>query len=312
MNRELAAIEEVEAYRIGQRVAMWSIAISAGLAAIKVSGGVISGSMALLADGVESASDMVTSAIVLSGMAIARKPADEKFPYGYGRAESLAAKTTATVLLIFAALLGARSIFRFVENPPAPPVWALIPLAISFLVKLFMSGYKRRLGRRLRSSALLADATNDLMDVFSATVASAGILIAVVAPDRLARADAVGGLAVSAIIFYLGIDIFRKTTGELMDIMPEPELLAEVRAAATGVEGVMEIEKCYGRKSGMYYFFDLHVEVDEKMTVREAHDLAHRVQDQIISECKFAKGVLVHVEPYPKTGESTISSGKVT
>lgn len=290
---------EITAYKTGQRMAFWSILVSACLAILKISSGLIAGSTALLADGIESASDMLTSAIVLGGMAIARRPADDRFPYGYGRAESLAGKTVATTLLIFATLLGAKSIGRFIENPPAPPPWALIPLGISFITKLFLSWYKHRLGRKLRSSALLADAANDIMDVFSATVAAAGIAVAVWYP-HLARADAVGGFGVSMIIFVLGVQIFRKTSNELMDVMPEPELVLAVRSSAGGVPGVLGVEKCFGRKSGMFYLFDLHVEVNPQMTVRSAHELAHIVQDRILEDCPYVKAVLVHVEPHPQ------------
>jgi cation diffusion facilitator family transporter len=117
-------------------------------------------------------------------------------------------------------------------------------------------------------------------------------------PQRFAYADAIGGMVVGVIIFGMGLSIFRQTSRELMDMMPEPELVDKVRDAANRVPGVCVVEKCIGRKSGTQFFFDLHIEVDSMMTVLAAHELAHHVKDTILSECDFVKNVLVHVEPF--------------
>jgi cation diffusion facilitator family transporter len=271
---------------------------SAGLAFIKLAGGIFSHSTALTADGLESASDVLASAIIWSGMAIARRPPDSKFPYGYGRAESLAGKTVGTILLMSAVLLATHSVHRLTGPPVILPAWILLPLALSFLLKGVLALAKYRTGRRIRSSALIADAGNDWVDMISALVASVAITLNLIDHERFAYADPIGGIGVSLIILMMGIDIFRRTSKELMDEMPDESLVSDVRGAAMGTPGVMGIEKCFGRKSGTQFFFDMHIEVDPQMTVHDAHEVAHHVKDKILDQCEFVKDVLVHVEPF--------------
>lgn len=289
---------ETEPYKVGQRLAIAGLIVSAALAVIKLVGGLFSHSTALSADGLESASDVLASAIIWGGMTIAQRPPDEKFPYGYGRAESLAGKTIGTILLMSAVLLATHSVHRLMGAPVALPAWVLIPLGLSFILKGGLAAAKYRVGRKIRSSALIADSGNDAVDMVSAVVAAGAITLNLIDHERFAYADPVGGLGVSLIIFLMGMNIFKRTSQELMDVMPEPQLVDSVRQAAEKVPGVMRVEKCYGRKSGTYYFFDLHIEVDPHMTVHAAHEVAHVVKDRLIAECDFVRDVLVHVEPF--------------
>lgn len=288
-------------YRAGQRLALMGMVISAGLAFIKLTGGIFTQSTALSADGLESASDVLASAIIWSGMAIARRPADHKFPYGYGRAESLAGKTVGTILLMSAVLLATHSVHRLFGPPIILPSWILWPLAASFVLKAWLAALKFRTGKRIRSSALIADAGNDSVDMLSAAVAAFAITLNLIDHERFAYADPIGGVAVSLIIFLMGIGIFRRTSHELMDVMPHESVIQQVRQSAESTPGVMAVEKCYGRKSGTQFFFDLHIEVDPQMTVHDAHIVAHKVKDKILHERDFAKNVLVHVEPFAES-----------
>ncbi len=285
-------------HKAGQRLALIGLVASAALAFIKIAAGLITGSAALSADGLESASDVLASAIVWSGITIANRPADEKYPYGYGRAESLAGKTVATILLMSAVLLITHSVHRLMGPPVVLPAWILWPLAASFLIKSILAAAKYKTGRRIRSSALMADAGNDAVDMISAVVAATAITLNLIDPHKFAYADPLGGIGVSIIIFLMGLNIFRRTSAELMDEMPDTDLMQKVHQAALAVPGVIKTEKCFGRKSGKLFFFDLHIEVAPDMTVLHAHELAHRVKDNILQECSFARDVLVHVEPY--------------
>jgi len=285
-------------YRTGQRLAIIGLIVSAGLAFVKLTGGIFTQSTSLSADGLESASDVLASAIIWGGMAIARRPADERFPYGYGRAESLAGKTVGTILLMSAVLLATHSTHRLMGPGINLPAWILIPLAISLVLKGILAVAKYRTGRAIRSSALIADSGNDAVDMVSAIVAIGAVTLNLIDHERFAYADPLGGLGVSLIIFLMGINIFRRTSEELMDIMPDPELVSEVRNAASTVPGVLAVEKCFGRKSGTQFFFDLHIEVDPDMSVRDAHEVAHHVKDKLLGACRFVKDVLVHVEPF--------------
>lgn len=285
-------------YRMGQSLALAGLITSAGLAFIKLFGGILSHSTSLSADGLESASDVLASAIIWSGMAIARRPADNKFPYGYGRAESLAGKTVGTILLMSAVLLATHSFHRLMGPAIVLPGWILAPLALSFILKGILASAKYRVGKRIRSSALIADSGNDAVDMISALVAAGAITLNLIDHERFAYADAAGGLGVSLIIFIMGLQIFQRTSEELMDVMPDDSLVSMVRDVAIKTKGVLDVEKCYGRKSGTQFFFDLHIEVDPEMSVKHAHEVSHRVKDQILEKCDFVKDVLVHVEPH--------------
>lgn len=298
MNSRAANSLEDKNYRLGQRLAVWGLVISAGLAFIKLAGGIFTHSASLSADGLESASDVLASAMIWSSMAIARRPADQKFPYGYGRAESLAGTTVATILLMSAILLAVHSVQRLMGPSVKLPTWILWPLGLSFVLKGFLATAKYHTGKKIRSSALVADSGNDAVDMISALVAAGAITLNLIDHERFSYADPVGGLCVALIIFIMGIGIFRRTSQELMDVMPDNVVIAQVRSVARAVTGVEEVEKCYGRKSGTHYFFDLHIEVDSAMTVFDAHDVAHRVKDEIMTNCDFVKDVLVHVEPF--------------
>jgi cation diffusion facilitator family transporter len=285
-------------YKTGQRLAIIGLVTSAGLAFIKLTGGLFTHSTSLSADGLESASDVLASAIIWGGMTIARRPPDERFPYGYGRAESLAGKTVGTILLMSAVLLATHSTHRLLGPAVNLPAWILAPLAVSFVAKGFLAALKYRTGKRIRSSALIADSGNDAVDMVSAVVAAVAVTLNVIDHQRFAYADPVGGLGVALIIFLMGVGIFRRTSQELMDVMPEPALVQQVRGCANTVVGVLKVEKCYGRKSGTQFFFDLHIEVNPQMTVHDAHEVAHQVKDKLLAECDFVRDVLVHVEPY--------------
>jgi cation diffusion facilitator family transporter len=290
-------LSDEQAYVAGQRLAILGMGASAFLAVLKLLGGTLAGSTALLADGFESALDVIASGVVFGGMAIARKPPDDKFPYGYGRAESLAGKTVSTILLVSGALLITHCVHKLRVPAHALPFWALAPLALSFLVKAYLSITKWKLGTRLGSSSLQADAANDSVDMISAVVASTAIGLNLANPALFNRADAVGGLLVAVIILFLGVRMFRQTSTELMDVMPDPQYVETVRSVAESVGGIRQVEKCFGRKSGLSYFFDLHVHVDSQMPVLEAHRLSHEVKDMILQECPYVRDVLVHVEP---------------
>jgi cation diffusion facilitator family transporter len=181
---------------------------------------------------------------------------------------------------------------------PAPAVLAIWPLIVSIAAKGAMGLVKRSYGRRIRSAALVADASNDSMDALSAATALFAIGLALWNPTRLAAADDYGGCAVGIIVLLLGIRVMRDTVFQLMDTMPDDRLMDQVRDVALTVPGALGIEKCFARKTGLQYHVDLHLEVDPGMTVLESHDIAAAVRDQIRDRLEWVADVLVHVEPH--------------
>jgi cation diffusion facilitator family transporter len=285
------------AYRKGRQAAILGMIGSGLLAVLKITAGLWGHSTAVFSDGVESAMDVITSMVVLGGMTLALRPPDSNHPYGHGRAESIAGKTVSTILIVTGLLLALNSVLGLTSTKHPPELYAIATLVISIAVKSWLSTYKMNLGTKIESASLRADAWNDRVDVVSGFAALVGSGLAAYAPDRFLYADRLGGGLVALVILYTGIRVFRDTSLELMDTSPSDELMARVRGVVDQVDGVVALETCRGRKSGLGYFFDLHVEVDPNMKVSAAHQIAHEIKDRVRAEIPSVLDVLVHVEP---------------
>ena len=283
----------------GQRVAVAGMLVSATLAVIKIAAGLAGHSTAVVSDGLESAADVIASGFVLFGLTLAAKPADEDHPYGHGRVETLTGLLIGLVLTLGGALISWNAIRR-VGQPPQPLASFVIwPLLLSLAAKTALAVTKFRYGRMLKSDALTADAWNDATDTISALAALTAVALALWDPARFAEADRYGGFAVGLIVISAGLRVVRDTSSQLMDTMPDPSLIAQIREAAFAVPEVRGVEKCFARKTGFKYHVDLHLEVDPEMTVRRSHQLAHEVQLHIREKLDWVADVLVHVEPAP-------------
>ncbi|MCC7174359.1 MAG: cation transporter [Bryobacterales bacterium] len=292
------------AYSSGKRIALISMGICALLATAKIVVGLMAGSTAVVADGVESASDVFASSVVLFGLVLAGKPADEKHPYGHGRLETLTGGAVGMLLAGTGVVICVRSLANLGSQGPPPASYAVWPLVVSIAFKGALSPIKFHFGRKIRSSALVADAWNDMVDVLSGFAALAGLGLTLYDPVRFTSADHYGGFAVGLIVVFLGLRVVRDTTYQLMDTMPEPAMMDDIRRVALAVPGVLGVEKCFARNTGLQHHVDLHLEVDPAMTVRESHDIAMRVRGQIVAELEWVADVLVHVEPHPPLVET--------
>jgi len=282
---------------IGQRVAVVGMAVSAVLAVAKIAAGLAGHSTAAVSDGCESAGDVFASGFVLLGLTLAARPPDEEHPYGHGRIETLAGLLIGLVLTAAGVLISAASLERL--GQPRLPLEAFVvwPLAASAVAKAGLASFKFRYGHKLRSAALTADAWNDTMDIVSALAALGAVGLTLAYPARFLNADRYGGIAVGLIVVFTGVRVARDTALQLIDTMPDPRRMDEIRAAAATVAGVRGVEKCFARKTGLRYHVDLHLEVDPEMTVRRSHDIAHQVQLRIKEKLDWVADVLVHVEP---------------
>jgi cation diffusion facilitator family transporter len=283
----------------GQRVAVTGMLVSGALAVIKLVAGMSGHSTAVVADGLESAADVVASGFVLFGLTLAAKPADDNHPYGHGRVETLTGLLIGLVLMVGGGLISGNSIRRVGQPHEVLRAFVIWPLVISLAAKAGLSTLKFRYGKKLQSEALTADAWNDAMDTISAIAALIAVGLTLTDRLRFAEADRYGGFVVGLIVVTAGIRVVRETTMQLMDTMPDARLIAQIRQAASGVPGVRGVEKCFARKTGFKYHVDLHLEVDPEMTVRQSHQLAHQVQLNILARLDWVADVLVHVEPAP-------------
>ncbi|MGE5487165.1 MAG: cation diffusion facilitator family transporter [bacterium] len=283
----------------GNRVALLSVAVSLTLAFTKILIGWIGGSTSVIADGFESAGDVVASSIVLFGLVIAARPPDAKHPYGHGRFEMLTGLAVGVILGVGGVGICVNSLRGLSDVHPPPALYTIWPLLGSIVVKAALSTSKFRVGRRIQSASLIADAWNDMVDILSATAALVALGLTLYDPTRFLAADHFGGFAVGLIVCFTAIRVVRDTSMQLMDTMPEEPLMERIRSVAATVPGVLGVEKCYARKTGLQYHVDLHLEVDPEMSVRDSHDIATDVKLRICAELDWVADVLVHVEPAP-------------
>lgn len=275
---------------------MASIAISVILSSIKIAVGLAAHSVALVSDGFESAADILMSGLVLFGLWVAAKPADDEHPYGHGRFEILTGLAIGAVLAAAGAGISWRAIAER-NDQHTPEAYALWPLIGAILLKAVLWTAKMRIGKKSGSMALSADAWNDAVDMCSGIVALVAVGLAVFIPG-MAAADHWGGFAVGLFVIFFGLRVVRETALQLMDTMPEGRQMAEIRAVALRVPGALGIEKCFARKTGLRYHVDLHLEVDPDLTVRASHDIATAVRTALRKNVEWVEDVLVHVEPH--------------
>jgi cation diffusion facilitator family transporter len=288
----------VTAELASRRIAITSVLVGVVLAVAKISIGLHARSTATVSDGIESAGDVLTSSLVLLGLVIAAKPPDADHPYGHGRLETISALVVGMILAASGVLISFESLHLAHGSSQAPSAYAVWPLLASIAIKSVMSVAKLRFARKIGSSALQADGWHDTVDILSGCTALLGLGITLIDPMRFPAADHVAGSAVGVIIVLLGIRVVRDTMLQLMDTMPDPEAMDRIRMAGLTVPGVLGIEKCFARKTGLKWHVDLHLEVDPAMTVYESHEIATQVKEKIRSEVDWVADVLVHVEPH--------------
>jgi cation diffusion facilitator family transporter len=286
--------------RIGQKVALGGMIVSAGLAVLKIVTGVMAGSTSLVADGLESAGDVLASGLIFLGLTLAAKPADWNHPYGHGRAETLTGLLVGLMLLAAGFAISFHALLLVGAVHTAPAAYAIWPLIASIGVKSVMGGVKFHFGKKIGSAALGADAWNDAVDIVSGIAALTAVSLTLYDPQRFLAADHYGGFAVGLIVIFTGLRVSRDTGLQLMDTMPDDRMMRIIRDVATQVAGVEGVEKCFARKTGFQYHVDLHLEVDPEITVRSSHDIAEQVRTRIRRDLDWVADVLVHVEPSPR------------
>lgn len=278
-------------------MAAFSAVVNLLLAAAKIIAGVMGGSYVLIADGIESSADIVSSLIVWSGLRFAALPADENHPYGHGKAEPLATTIVSLVLLGAAMLIAVQSVRELLSPHEAPKKFTLIVLVAVIVIKEAMFRLSWRTGSALDSAVLKADAWHHRSDALTSAAAFVGISIALIGGKGFETADDWAALVACAIIAWNGVRLLRGALDEMMDASVSPDVIAEVRRTAGDVEGVVEIEKCRVRKVGLHLALDIHVVVDGDMPVRRGHQIAHEVEAKLRNSQHRINDVVVHVEP---------------
>jgi cation diffusion facilitator family transporter len=275
----------------------FSLIGNACLALIKGLAGFFGNSYALIADAIESTTDIFSSFLVLFGLKYSNRPADENHPYGHGKAEPLITFIVVGFLITSATIIAYESIQNIQTPHEAPKSWTLIVLAVIILWKEFSFRKVMKRGIETNSSSLKADAWHHRSDAITSIAAFIGISIAVVLGKGFEAADDWAALFASGFIIYNSYLIFRPALGEIMDEHLYDDLILEIREVSSQVEGVIDTEKCFIRKAGMKYHVDLHATVDATISVKKGHDIAHSLKDTLRSKIPQLGHVLIHIEP---------------
>jgi len=287
MNKEYTAI----------RTTYFSIIGNTTLALIKGLAGFFGNSYALIADAIESTTDIFSSLLVLFGLKYAKRPADENHPYGHGKIEPLITFLVVAFLVTSASIIAYESIQNIQTPHKVPKSWTLIVLGAIIIWKEVSFRIVIKKSKETNSSSLKADAWHHRSDAITSVVAFIGISISLIFGKGYEMADDWAALFASAFILYNSYLIFRPALGEIMDEHLYDDLLEEIREESLKVKGIVGTEKCFIRKAGMKYHVDLHAIVNGEISVKDGHDIAHSLKDHLRNEIPSLVNVLIHIEP---------------
>lgn len=283
-------------------VGVLTLCVNIVLMVVKIVAGLIGNSYALVADGIESAGDILSSVITWVGFQLSLRPPDEDHPYGHGKIESLAGMFSGVSLLAAAGMIAWNSI-QEIRTPHHAPAWFTLPVLIGVvLVKLFMSRMVRKLSDEVDSRALDGDASHHWSDAVTSGAAAIGITIALLGGPGWEAADDYAALLACGVIVFNGVSIGKRALHEVLDGNVSNDLSEAMRARAQEVEGVADIEKCRVRKSGIGIFAEMHVRVDGDTTVREGHRIGHLVKEHVRMAYPRLVDLVVHLEPMNDAG----------
>lgn len=275
----------------------FSLIGNTSLAIIKGLAGFFGNSYALIADAIESTTDIFSSFLVLFGIKYSNRPADENHPYGHGRAEPLITFLVVGFLITSAVIIAHESIINIQTPHNLPKTWTLFVLGAIIIWKEISFRIVLKRSIESNSSSLKADAWHHRSDAITSVAAFFGISIALFLGKGYESADDWAALFASTFILYNSYLIFRPALGEIMDEHLYDDVVLSIRKVADTVEGIVTTEKCFIRKSGMKYHVDLHAVVDATISVKAGHDLAHTLKDTLRAEIPELGHVLIHIEP---------------
>lgn len=279
------------------RAAWWSIAGNGLLALLKLVVGFFSGSFAVIADGIDSASDIASSLVVLFAARIIAKPPNVRFPYGYQKADTVASKVLSFVIFFAGTQLAWTSLRVLsgdgpLEVPSTLAVWVTL---VSILGKILLAMYLLRTGRQVESLMLQANAKNMRNDVLVSVSVLVSLFFSVFL--QIPVMDRIFALLISFFIMYSAFRLFMKANIDLMDGIDDPDLYRQLFEAVGQVKGASHPHRVRARKIGYFYMVNLDIEVNSFLSVKEAHEIARRVEESIKTNLPNIYDVMVHVEP---------------
>jgi cation diffusion facilitator family transporter len=298
VREKMCAGEKVQLLAKGARAAKVSTYVTIMLTGIKAALGLLSGSIALLADAIHSLSDIFTSLAVWLGMKLSQRKPSEKFSYGFYRVETLAFLVVSIVVTVSGVQVLLGSLYRILS--PSPVVLASAALsvaAVSAVVSYLLYRYKSRISDETNSQALQGEAKHSLVDVSSSALVFVGILVHYFG---FPWAEGIAGLLIGLLTIRLGLGMGRDAVLVLLDACLKPELISQMRKIATEVNGVRGVHEIKTRRSGPFIFAEMYAEVDSAMRIDEADAVSRTIEERIRDSIEEVDSVMLHVEPATK------------
>ncbi len=278
--------------------ALLTMLINVLLMLVKIVTGIIGNSYALIADGIESASDILVCLITWIGFSISLLPPDKNHPYGHGKIESLAGIFSGMALLAAAGVIAYQSI-REILTPHNSPEWYTLPvLLLVVATKEILARKISTLSKKSDSCALEGDAWHHRSDAITSAAAAVGIGVALIGGEAYASADDWGALIACSVIIFNGGRIITKSIHENIDGHIDHGVDQEIRDHSDHIEGIHFIEKCRIRKSGTFYFAEVHVQVDPDCSVTHGHEISHQFKERVLQSMPKIQDIVVHIEPF--------------
>ena len=266
------------------------------LTIFKLLAGIFGFSKAMIADGLHSLSDVLTTGIVYVGICIGARPPDKEHPYGHGNAETIAASLVSLIIFIIGAFAGVSAGLAIIHQQfKAPLMIALLAAIISIVLKEGLFRYTIKVGERSNNPAVIADAWHHRSDSYSSVAALMGIVGARISFLYL---DPIAGLIVSGFIIKIALSLIRSNIGIIMDEKPSSIFINNIKAIAQATEGVKNIDSIKVHRRGSTFTIDMEIAVDGSLTVEEGHGIASQVRDKLLKRIRYTRDVMVHVNPY--------------
>lgn len=283
-------------YEEATKVTLISILWNVILTFIKILGGILGKSNAMIADGLHSASDIISSIGVLIGNKIAKTPNDKEHNYGHEKAETLVSFLLSMLLIGVAlkiSLNGFNSLLHL-EDVQVPTFLPLIISVISIVIKEYQYRITIKVAKKINSPSLKADAWHHRSDALSSVAAFIGIGGSLLGFKAL---DPIATVVVGLFVAKVGLDIFKDAINELMDYSIDEKDESQIIAIANCTDGVLNIGELRTRKHGSVAYVDLTICVNKDLTVLQGHEIANKLEISILEELQIVKGITVHVEP---------------
>lgn len=282
-------------FKLGVKTSVITIIVNVILSIFKIISGVVGKSSAMLADGVHTLSDVLTTVVVILGLKVSSKDADKEHPYGHEKYEAVFAKILSVMLILTGFFIGYEGVKTLIYgNIKTPGLIALIAALVSIIAKEGMYWYTVKVAKKIKSLSLEADAWHHRSDAFSSIGTFAGILGARMGLKVL---DPIAGITVSLFVIKVGVDLYIRATKELVDESADDETVDKIKKLAQSIDGVENINLLKTRMFGNKLYVDIEISVEGALTVERGHEIAEEVHDSIEGGVSNVKHCMVHVEP---------------